>query len=363
MSYEKKMKDLLARLVSMSPEPPPYPEDIPMAEHKTPTRWSPALVFAGAALVVIALAVPLLLFTGGGEPEVIATTTTTTVPATSTSVPATTTSTVPATTTTEPRSVSVWTGPMFVYQSPENSFLGNPALVPLIVEVIDRRGVLTPEDHFTEALAGIAGTIPDTFGNSIPADVRIQNVSVSETESGLWLVDMNEAFLDGAGGLLADVTMLNQIIYTLTYQGLEDVQILFTVNDEPVVAYGSEGIDLSSPVGRDTFRDDLNLIFLTQALVESGGGYQVSGMANVFEATVSIAVLDGAGEVVHEEFVTATCGSGCWGEFSTTIPAERIVPGESAIRVFTYSPEDGSITDAITIPIPEADVWKLTIGA
>ena len=52
MSYEKKIKDLLGRLVAMSPEPPPYPEETPMATSQPPRkRMHPVLVFAGAAVV------------------------------------------------------------------------------------------------------------------------------------------------------------------------------------------------------------------------------------------------------------------------------------------------------------------------
>ncbi|MGH3651087.1 MAG: Gmad2 immunoglobulin-like domain-containing protein, partial [Acidimicrobiia bacterium] len=310
MSYEKKMKDLLGRLVSMSPEPPPYPEDIQMAAHKTPTRWSPALVFAGAALVVIALAIPLLLFVDGEGPEVIATTTTTTVPATSTTtVPPSTTSTI------RPEPIEVtWAGVIYLYQSPENSFLANPALVPVQTAIT---GPFDDDVDFSRALAALIDNdveLPGGLMNAIPADVHIVSLGTTDTETGdqHFLVDMNEAFLDGAGGLLADFTMLNQLVYTLSHDDPE-MEVIFTVNQEPIEAFGSDGLDLSEPVGRDEFLEDMHVINLTQALVESEGGYLVEGIANVFEATVNIAVLDATGEVVHEEFVTATCGSGCWG--------------------------------------------------
>ncbi len=370
MSNENKIRDLMARLVSMSPEPPPFPEETTMAQHREPKRARPALVFAGAAALVIALAVPLLLFTGNGEPDVIATTTTTTIPATSTTGAVATTTTMPATTTTTPESTttlpasSTWTDTVFLFQSPENSFLGNPALIPVTIELTDLSGSLGPEAEFTDALATLGQEMPELAAdaglmNAIPSEVRIVE---REAGSNVWLVDMNEAFLAGAGGLLADFTMLNQLIYTITWGEGTDAGVLFTVNGEPIDAFGSEGLDLTEPVYRDTFQQELALIFLTEPLLHLGPTYQVTGTANVFEAMLAVQVLDANGEVVHEEPVMATCGSGCWGSFTVELDPSLITPGESSIRLFTYSAEDGSPIDAITVPIPAGDVWAITVG-
>jgi Immunoglobulin-like domain of bacterial spore germination/Sporulation and spore germination len=359
MSYEKKIKDLLARLASMSPEPPPYPEETPLARHQEPRRSRPALVFVGAAVLVIALAVPLLLFTGGEEPDVIATTTTTTVPVTRT-LPATTSTTTPATTTTIPEGVveSVG-GVVFLVQSPENTFTGNPALVPIGLEVIGR-DLFGDEPDMLDALAALdaAGAeLPGGLENTIPSDVLV----VERTESdGVIVADMTPAFLEGAGGLLADTTMLNQIIYTLTSDA-PDSQVLFTVGGEPVEAFGSEGLVLTEPVGRETFIDSLNVIFLTEPIMEVENVWIVSGRANTFEAALTVQVVDSQGTVVHEEPTQASCGSGCWGEFGVGVDSDFVVPGESAIRLLAYSAEDGSPTNVVTVPVPAGGFWSVTL--
>lgn len=350
MSYEKKMRDLMARLVSMSPEPPPYPEEeIPLASRREQRRSRPALVFAAAAVLVVVLAVPVLLFTGGEVPPAATSTTSTLAP--------------DATTTTEVPMVDNWSGVVFLYQEPENSNVSYPALVPVAVTI---DGPFAEGVDFSRAvsMALQAGEeLPPGLQTAIPDDVIVQSTRV-EGES--IVADMNEAFLDGAGGLLADFTMLNQLVYTLTY-GNEDGEVLFTVHGEPVTAFGGDGLDLTEPLDRETYRNDqqlqLHVINLTSPILrQDDGTYLVEGVANVFEATVTVAVIDGAGEIVDEEFVTATCGTGCWGEFSTSIGADLIVPGESSIRVFTFSAEDGAISEAITVPIPEGDVWQLTAG-
>ena len=373
MNDEKKIKDLLARLVSMSPEPPPYPEENLMAAPAPRKRYNPVLMFAAGAVVIAAVIVPVVLLMDDEVPIGAGTTTTTipvtstTTPPASTTIPTETTTTVDATTTTVP-AATTWEGIVYLYQSPGNSFLGNPALVPVSLELTDLSGQLLPGDQFTEALGFIGPEMPElpaisALSNAVPPDVQIVGLSATTVDgTPVWAAEMNEAFLAGAGGLLADVTMLNQLIYTITHGEGTDVGVLFTVGGQPVEAFGSEGLDLTEPVDRDTFIDDLGLIFLTEPLVALEGEYQVSGRANVFEAALMVRIEDGAGNVVHEEPVMATCGTGCWGEFSVGIPADLIVGGESVVTLFTHSPEDGSMIDVITVPIPAGDVWAITVG-
>lgn len=361
MSDEKNLKDLLARLVAMSPEPPPFPEEVQMARHETAKRPRPVLAFAGAALLVVALGVPLVLFFQGSGREVVATTVP--VPVTITTAPegrATTTTQIETSTTLAP--ASFWSQTVFVLQTPEGSFLGNPALVPLSVDVTDLTGAIAPNAPFTEVLAEIGPELPAPFFSEIPPEVQILELRIVDAVGGqVWLADMSEAFVDGAGGLLADVTMLNQLVYTITEESNIE-SVLFTVAGEPVEAYGTEGIVLTEPVGREDYIDDLALIFLTEPISEVEHVYIVAGRANTYEAVFSVQVIDENGELVHEEFAQASCGTGCWGEFGVGVASEVIEPGRSSIRLLTYSAEDGSPQDVITVPIPDNNIWVFTIG-
>ena len=358
---DRKMKELADRLVAMSPEPPPFPEEVSVTQRED-SKPRPVLVFAGAALVVLLLAaIPIFLSRGGGEVDPVASSTTSTVPTTVTTQPQAsttvtteepvTTTTVPATTSTavlnEPRLVFV-----FLTQSPENSNTGNPALVPFLAtayppqeadDTLAALQLLTTDELF----------LPEGFDNFIPTPVEVVSVTRSDQ---IVTVDMNEAFLDGAGGLLADMTMLNQLIYTAG-DGEEISEVLFTVGGQPVTAFGSEGLDLSQPVGRDAFLDQLNSVNLDSAMSGSGDSpLSVTGFANVFEATVSLEVVDAGGTVVHEDFTTATCGTGCWGAFSFSVDYPFV--GGETIRVFWHSAEDGSPTDVVSVPV----VWAENYG-
>jgi spore germination protein GerM len=361
---DQRMKDLVKRLVAMSPEPPPFPEEVTVTQPSSSKR-SPVLMFAGAAAVVLILAaIPLLLMRGDGEVDPVATSTTSTVPTTESSEPVVTsttpapTSTVPETTTTVGEPTEVRGAVVFLVTTPENSFTGNPALVPF-------RTQYSVPASTTEVLASLQlltgdMALPAGFTNSVPPDVDVLGVTLGEHQI---TVDMNQAFLEGAGGLLSDFTMLNQLIYTAAHFG-EIETVLFTVDGEPVTVFGSEGLDLSQPVGLETFIDQLNSILITSPVNgENDLPLAVSGIANVFEANVSYEVLDSGGNLIEEGFTMATCGTGCWGGFSFEV--QYAFTGDEIVRVFWHSPEDGAPSDVVSIPIlwNDADGWDLLTGS
>ncbi len=363
---EQRMKDLIDRLVAMSPEPPPFPEEV-IVTQPSKSRPRPIVMFAGAAVVVLILAaIPILLSgNGGGEVPPVGTTTSTVPVVETTQPPVTSTTQAPVTTTTPETtsSTAAATGAdavLFLVQTPEGSFTGNPALVPF------SGVVMAGADPVSPAVPGLTGLTdpglipPEGFTNLVPAEVDIVGVTLSEH---MITLDMNEAFLEGSGtGLLGDFTMLNQLIYTAAHFG-EIESVLFTVNDGPVTAFGTEGLDLSEPVSRDSFLDQLNPIIVTSPVQgEDGVPLVVSGAANVFEATVSYEIVDATGAVIDEGFTMATCGTGCWGGFSFEV--QRDFVGDETVRVFVHSAEDGSPTNVVTIPIlwNDSDGWDLIGG-
>jgi len=352
---DQRMKDLADRLVAMSPEPPPFPEEVMMTQPSISKR-SPVLMFAGAAAVVLILAAIPLLLSRGGEVGPVATTTTlvppSSEPVTSTTQEATTTTLEPTTTVpvTETQEVIV-----YLVQAPENSFTGNPAVVPFFASVEAQPGD-SAELAALRLLTADGLVLPAGFENMIPEPVEVVGLTRSEH---MVIVDMNQAFVDGAGGLLADFTMLNQLIFTAA--GSEEItELLFTVGGEPVTAFGTDGLDLTEPLGRDSFLDQLNSVIVDSAPTGTGTGpLTISGFANVFEATVNLELVDLDGNVLYEDFTTATCGTGCWGGFSFHLDGFDFEATPAILRVFWYSPEDGEPSDVVSIPIAWGDeaVW------
>ncbi len=81
------------------------------------------------------------------------------------------------------------------------------------------------------------------------------------------------------------------------------------------------------------------------------GPVTISGSADVFEATVSIRVLDANGDVIVETFAMATCGTGCRGDFTTRVGVPIDVEQPGTIQVFESSAKDGSMINTVEIPV------------
>jgi germination protein M len=77
---------------------------------------------------------------------------------------------------------------------------------------------------------------------------------------------------------------------------------------------------------------------------------RVTGTANTFEANFNYELLDPAGKVLSDDFVTATSGSGTRGTFDFTIPFEA-PNGVGKLVVFERSAADGSRTHQVEIPL------------
>jgi len=74
------------------------------------------------------------------------------------------------------------------------------------------------------------------------------------------------------------------------------------------------------------------------------------GCANVYEATVNWRVVDAAGAPLRDGFVTATCGTGCVGEFSDLIDLDGL-PDGAILQVFWVDDGDGSDGGLVEIRI------------
>lgn len=350
-SDDRKFKELTDRLVAMSPEPPPFPEETIVTMPGKTSRRSPLLVFAGAAaLVLIAIGIPFLLL--DNEPPVAAPATSTT---TATSTPNTDPGSGSTTSTTEPsRPIAQFETTVYLTQSPENSFTGDPALVAFNTFVYGPAG--TEDTEIMMAALNLLGNpdlvLPPGFTNSVPAGVEVLGVRRANGTDNALIIDMNEAFLDGAGGLLADFTMLNQLIYTATQDPDVD-EVQFIVDNEQVTQFGSEGLNLSSSVNRETFRDELSIINVTEPVIYvSDGPIRVAGISQTFEAEMNIRVLDATGGIVYQEYMTTTDGAPSWGEYEFILDGSTLAP-DYIIQVLNYSAENGEPVYVVSVPLQE----------
>jgi hypothetical protein len=89
--------------------------------------------------------------------------------------------------------------------------------------------------------------------------------------------------------------------------------------------------------------------------------FEISGTANVFEAALTVQVLGEDGALVCEHNLTASAGSGTRGDWGTSMAFVPPAPpaGNAAVpmvvRALTYSAEDGSEQDVVTVEINVSD--------
>ena len=77
----------------------------------------------------------------------------------------------------------------------------------------------------------------------------------------------------------------------------------------------------------------------------------VAGTADVFEATVSIRILGADGTRLADTFATATCGTGCRGDYSKRVTFTVSTEQEGTVMVFESSAENGRPINVVRVPV------------
>jgi len=183
---------------------------------------------------------------------------------------------------------------------------------------------------------------------AIPSGSRLLNLTI---EDGLATVDLSSEFESG-GGSFSMLARLAQVVFTVTQFPTVD-GVAFEIEGEPVDVFSSEGIVLDKPQTRADFED-----IAAPIVVESprpgttlSSPVTVTGNANVFEATVSLRIVDSAGNAVVRDFTTATCGTGCRGDFSARLNFEVTKADQGFIEVYEESAKDGSPLFMVRLPV------------
>ncbi len=168
---------------------------------------------------------------------------------------------------------------------------------------------------------------------AIPAGTELVNIGLA---AGTAEIALSEKF---AG---ADELAIAQVVYTATQFG--------TVRAVRILVEGKEASDL---VRRKSFAD-----LLPPIVVETPTGlepvestFTVAGSANVFEANVTIRVLNEDGDELFSDFTTATCGTGCRGRFKSTITVD-FDGAESGTLVVQDDDADGDGSPSFDVRIP-----------
>ena len=233
---------LIKTAVAAAPAVPAYHE-VPCPEQGRGGRLRSArLIWAVTGLAAILLLAPAL-FAGRGAGV-----------------------TVTTTQITVPPGAGAIDGAIYLSQAaPDEAF----SLVAFQVSAVDQAGILEEDDDPVEFLtkmtdlnvelpgaADSEGNPTISFFSLVPSGARVvERSTVTFQGREVIVLDMHGDFLDGSGTPEGDLAMLMQIVYTATGDD-PTRQVWFTVGGEPVNQFGSAGIDISTPIGRETFRDD-----------------------------------------------------------------------------------------------------------
>lgn len=153
--------------------------------------------------------------------------------------------------------------------------------------------------------------------NTVPEGTELLDIAIDH-DSGVLTLDLSQD-VDAPGtghGSTEETAFAQQLAHTATqFDGVRAVRLL--VEGEPIEDLWGH-IDWSKPIEPDPFA-------LTPITIEEPrwgmrregvGPITASGQANTFEATLAVRLIDPDGEVVEEEWITATSGSGTRGTWS-----------------------------------------------
>ena len=182
----------------------------------------------------------------------------------------------------------------------------------------------------------------------IPDGTRFLGLRI---DAGIATVNLSREF-EGGGGSASVLGRLAQVVYTLTQFPTVD-GVRFELDGEPVTVFSGQGVVLEEPVGRDDYLDQLPAVFVDRP---AWGGVlanpaRIRGMANVFEATFHVRLLDGDGRSLADGTVNATCGTGCWGTFDEFLPYSVPRAGWGTLQVYVLSAQDGSVENLTEYPV------------
>lgn len=185
------------------------------------------------------------------------------------------------------------------------------------------------------------------FTSEIPEGSELLGL---EIENAIATVNLSAEFESGGGSFSVSARLV-QVIYTLTQFPTVDA-VEFLLEGEPVEIFSGEGVVIDGPAGRAS-GSLLPAIFVES--VAAGDSVSdpvtIAGTANTFEATFIARIVTDSGEVLTEQVVTATSGSGTRGTFEATIPFEVAAETPGKLVVFEYSARDGSPINVIEIPV------------
>jgi len=254
-------------------------------------------------------------------------------------------------------------GEVVVYllvDDPTATDFSSQALVPVVRSLATISSEITDLPSMAVAFLLAGPTPPEiesipAMTTAIPEGTFLLDMDVAD---GVATIDLSTEFA-APSGTFGEIARLEQLVYTLTrFDEIDGIRL--QIDGVPVEVFGGHGIELDDPVVRTEFDTSLPAILIDEPAhgATVGNPLPASGTANVFEASVSIALTDADGLIIWEGFTTATCGTGCRGDWSIEIPYTVDVAQRGSLIVWEESARDGSQANVREHPVwlvPESE--------
>ena len=162
-------------------------------------------------------------------------------------------------------------------------------------------------------------------------------------------VDLSSSFSTAASPSTMPLRIA-QVVYTLA-QFPSVAGVRFEINGQDVTVIG--GVPVQDPQTPAMYNGYLPPITVQNPAIgqQVTSPVTVSGTADVFEAVVSVRILNSAGNEIARTFSTASCGTGCRGNYSVPISYTVAQEESGMIEVFESSPKNGQPISVQLIPV------------
>jgi hypothetical protein len=146
---------------------------------------------------------------------------------------------------------------------------------------------------------------------------------------------------------------LGQVVFTISQFHSVNRGVSIELDGDPIRPFDIDGNALRRPWVRDDFEGIVPAIVVESPVAgaDVGSPIEISGTADVFEATVSLRLLDEDRLQIASAVTTATCGTGCRGSFGASLAYHVDHEQWGTVEAYEASAKDGSAINVVDVPV------------
>jgi Sporulation and spore germination/Immunoglobulin-like domain of bacterial spore germination len=164
---------------------------------------------------------------------------------------------------------------------------------------------------------------------AVPAGSRLRGISIS---NGTATIDVSRAF-----AVAAPATTIRMRLAELTYTATQFPTVKrVRLEVAGAVVHSIAGAPVPQPAARRDFLRRLPAILVSRPAIGTHvpATVTVAGSADVFEAALTVRVINDRGRLLARRRILASCGTGCRGRYSVAIPYTVIRSQPGTIVIF-----------------------------